>query len=175
MEPTENPELDVLVAQLDELLADDLVDEDDAIEVISLAGLARRLGAPDAVFDELRRWLHERGGRALLDAAWAALDLEEYTEGIEAVIDGDATDEDVENAVLDFDELVAGALFDGRGKLVRKAAAEVEATIRSAPELFSCLAAHAREIARWPEVAQNLDLYAYWLALADCPDPEDAG
>jgi hypothetical protein len=174
MEPADTSELDVLLAQLDELLADGAVDEDDAIEIICLAGLARRLGAPDAAFDELRRWLDDRGGRKLLDEAWRELDVEEYTEGIEAVLDGDATDEDVEDAVLDFDELVAGAVFDGRARVVKKAAAEVENTIRSAPELFGVLAAHAKEIARWPEVAQHLDVYAYWLALADCPEPDDA-
>ena len=89
------------------------------------------------------------------------------------LLSGDAPDEDVQDAIFDFDELVAAAVFDNKTKLVKKAAADVEDSVRAAPDVFSSLAAYARELAKLPSIAQNLDVYAYWLAIADCPDPEE--
>jgi hypothetical protein len=160
-------ELDVIIASIDELLGETGLDEEEALEVAALAGLAQRLGAPPRVFDDVRAWIDGQGGRALLDAAWAELDLDAIVEPIEALLGEDPSDEQVEEAVWDFDDLVAAAVYDGQLARVRKAVNAVERLVRLSPETFACMAAEARTLARDPRIAANLDAWAYWLALAD--------
>ena len=166
--PTETPtELEVIVASIDELLGEDYLDEEEALEIAALAGLAQRLGAPPKVFEDVQRWIQEQGGRALLDEAWQALDLDDVLDPIEDLLGDEPSDEAVEEAIWDFDDLVAAAVFDDQLARVRKAVNAVERLIRLSPETFACLAADARALARDPRIAANLDAWAYWLALAD--------
>jgi hypothetical protein len=169
--PNTPSELEVILSSIDELLGEDGLDEEEALEVAALAGLAQRLGAPEKVFQDVRTWIDEQGGRALLDAGWEALDLDDVLDPIEGLLGEEPTDEAVEEAIWDFDELVAAAVFDGRLDRVRKAVNAVERLIRLSPETFACLAPDARVLARDPRIAANLDAWAYWLALADA----DAG
>jgi hypothetical protein len=160
-------ELDVIVAQLDELLRQGAVDEEEALEIAALAGMAERMGAAPSVLAEAIVWRDQRGGGALLDEAWGEVDIDAYVDAIEACLDGDVSDDDVADAVYDLDELVAAAAWCGRGDVVRKATIDIERMIRVVPDPFVSLSADAAALARSPAVAGALDLYGFWLAIAD--------
>ena len=158
-------ELAVLLDQLDEVMGEPIIDADDAFEVAVLAGLAARLGGGPAV-DKAAAW-RDDNGRDLLDEAWEELDGAELLASIDEVIGGDATAEEVEEAVLVLDEDVAAAGWDNKGSVVRPLAIEAERTIRAVPETFAFLAEDGREMAMMRDVAEHPDLYGFWLAIAD--------
>jgi hypothetical protein len=159
-------EIQVLSEQLDELLASGVDDEDDALEVAAIAGMLQRLGAPREALADAEAW-RTGDGEALLDDAWDEVDPDELVDAVESVSVNEATEEEVEEAVLDFDELVAAAIWCGRADKVAKAAREVEQTIRLVPEPFASLSPMGRDLARLPTVAAQRDLYAFWMAVAD--------
>lgn len=156
-------ELDVLVEQLDELLGEPVVSEDDALEVATVAGLAHRLGASDSALEDARTWLDE-GGRELVEAALDEVDWAELVEALDNLEGAD--DHTVEETVSDFDDLVAAAAFIGQSDRVRAAAGQVAEIIRMVPDPFAFLSVTGEEMMRSAVVAQDLDLYDYWLAIA---------
>lgn len=158
-------ELDVLVEQLDELLGEGVVDAEDTLELAIVAGLAARLGAGKQLADA-EAW-RDGPGRELVAELWDEVDVDALVEAIDEVSGGDATDEEVEEALFDFDDLVAAALWCKKGAVVRAAARKVEGLIRQVPDPFACVSDLASPIARLPAVAQDLELYGYWLAVAD--------
>lgn len=167
-------ELEVLIEQLDELLGEGAVDADDALEVAMVAGLASRLGASREVLAPAEAW-RDGPGRALLDEAFDTLELEEVLGGIDAVLDGAASEEEVEEALYELDELVAAAVWCGRAADVRDAARDVARTIRQVPEPFAPLADLGVSMARLPSVGQDWDVYEYWMAVADAGGVQAAG
>lgn len=162
-------ELEVLLEQLDELLGDGAVDADDALEVAIVAGSAARLGAGEEVLEPAVTW-RDGPGRELLEIAFEELEIDELIEQIDAVIDGVAEEEEVEEALYDFDDVVVAAIWSGHTGAVRKATREVAKTIRQLPDSFAPLADVGVSMARLPAVAEHLDLYDYWLALADASE-----
>lgn len=165
-------ELSVLIEQLEELLASGIDDADDALEVAIVAGLAARLGAAHEALDEAKQW-REAGGDELLDEAFAELDLDEIIDGIEGVLDGQADEEQVEEALYELDDVVAAAVWCGRSAAVRDAAQEIARVIRQVPDPFAPLADFGAQMARLPAVAAHLELYEYWLAVADAGQYRD--
>lgn len=163
----ERSELEVVLSQLDELLVDGAVDEDDALEIAALAGLAERLGATRDQLADAVAWRKDVVGTDLLASAWQQLDMDDLVDAVEGCATGDYSDEDVEDAVFELDELVAAAVWCGQAGKVRKAAQQIEQLIRDVPEPFSKLADYARQLARLPAIARDLDVYGYWLAIAD--------
>lgn len=164
---THNPtELEVLVEQLDELLAEGSPDPDAALEIATVAGLAERLGATPAVLAGARAW-REGPGEPLLKEAFEHLDADAYVELLDEVASAQAEEEEVDEALSDFDDLVAAAAWAGRSSAVRKAALKVAEIVRTLPESFAFLAPDARTMARTRTVAEDPDLYDYWLAIAD--------
>lgn len=159
-------ELDVLVEQLDELLGEGVVDAEDALELAIVAGLAARLGATDAQLADAVAW-RDVTGAELVKELWDEVDVDALVEAIDEVTGGDATDDEVEEALFDFDDLVAAAIWCRKAAVVRPGARKVEAAIRQIPDPFACVADLAAPIARLPAVAEHLDLYGYWLAVAD--------
>jgi hypothetical protein len=159
-------ELDVLVEQLDELLGGPVVDEDDALEVATVAGLAARLGATPEQLAEAKVW-RDGVGQELVRATWDSVDAAPILEELEGVIGGGATDEQVEEALFDLDDLVAAAIWCGRRDAVRAAAREATTIVRTVPDVFVSLVDLAVTLAKLPSVARDLDLYDYWLAIAD--------
>jgi len=159
-------ELDVLVEQLDELLGGPVVDEDDALELATVAGLAARLGATSEQLADANLW-RDGVGQELLRETWDAVDAAPILEELEGVLSGDATDEQVEEALFDLDDLVAAAAWCGRRDAVRATAREAASLVRTVPDVFVSLADLAVELAKLPTVARDLDLYDYWLAVAD--------
>jgi len=159
-------EIEVLIDQLGEILAEGTDDPEEALEVAALAGMAERLGAPaDALADALA-W-RDGPGAALLEEAWGAVDAEAYVDAIEGLAGEDATDEQVEEVLLDFDELCAAAVWCKRTALVRGIAKRVEDTVRMMPEVYASAAPFGRDLARLPAVATHIDAYGWWLAVAD--------
>lgn len=159
-------ELSVVLAQLGELLAEGVDDEDDALEIAALAGLAERLGADKTALADALAW-RDGPGADVLVTAWDQLDTDEITDAIEGCLGGDVTEEALEEAIFDLDELVCAAIWCGQGARVRGLAAAVEETIRLVPETFAPLAPYGADIARLPTVAHHFDLYGFWLAIAD--------
>ncbi len=159
-------ELDVLIEQLGELLADWPTDGDDAIELATVAGMAARLGATEADLEEADQW-KEGVGEELLEEGWAEAEIEEAVEALEAVCAGGASDEAIEEAIFEFDELVAAAIWTDRQHLVRKAAKRVAHGIRDVPDVFVDFAPYAANVAKLEAIALDIDLYDYWIALAE--------
>ncbi len=161
-------ELDVLLEQLDELLGEPVVDAEDALEVAIVAGLAARLAPRGGVGSlvDAERW-RAGDGRELLAETWDQVDLEPLLEALDEVTGGGATDEEVEEALFDVDDLVAAAIWCGRTDVVRAGARKTAEIVRQIPDVFAPVADLAKEIARLPAVAEHLDLYDYWLAVSD--------
>lgn len=180
-------ELSQLVEQLDDILDRPIVDPDDALEVAIVAGLAHRLGAPSDTMAQAIAW-RDGVGRELLEETWTEVDLAPLLETLDEVItsggspaprpppsespeDEEESDEEegdpLENALFDIDDIIAAAIWCGRGRLVRKAARELAETIRQMPDSFVSLSPFASDLAKLPTIAEHLDLYDYWLAISD--------
>jgi hypothetical protein len=143
----------VLEGQIEELLGEGISDGSDALELAMVAGLAARLGASPEALAEI----------------WSEVDVDEYVDAIEGLLTADADAEAVEEAVFDFDDLVAAAVWSGAVARVRAACRMVARHVRDVPEVFAPLRPFAVAMARSPAVAEHLELYDYWLALADVP------
>lgn len=165
-EPTPVDERQVLIDQLGESLAAGVDDADEALEVAICAGLLERLDPTAEALAEAAVW-RQGAGAELLREAFEELDLEELNDAIDAVCSAESTVEQVEDAVWDVDEVIAAAIWAGQRKAVRALARAVADTIRSVPEPFVPLAPDGVALARTRAVAEDIDLYDYWLAIAD--------
>lgn len=163
---SEKNELDVLLEQLEELLASGAVDVSDALEITTCAGLAARLGATGAELADALAW-RSGTGADLVTELFETIDTEPLVDGIEGLLGTDPDERTLEEAVFDFDDLVAACVWCSRNGAVKEAARSVAQTIRLAPELFAPLAPYGQQMSRLPAVAEELGLYDYWLALAD--------
>ena len=159
-------ELEVLVEQLEELLISPIVDEDDALEVAIVAGLAYRLGAEPAQLAGANAW-RDGAGADLLASTWEQIDLEPLVQAVDDCTGGGRSEVEVEEAVYDVDDVIAAAVWGGQGDLVRGPARELAQIIRGVPDVFTPVSEIAGQMAATPAVAEHLGLYDYWLALAD--------
>jgi hypothetical protein len=105
-------------------------------------------------------------GKELLAEAFAELDVDDLLSELDGVL-SDATPEQVEDALSDIDDVVAAAIWCGQHKAVRELARRTAKTVRDVPEAFAALADVGSDLAKLPAVARDLDLYDYWLAVAD--------
>jgi len=169
--PHDPNELEVLLEQLDELLAEGAPDPDSALEIATVAGLAERLGASPDALRNATAWRTGPGG-PLLEEAFAEVDVDELVETIDDV-SGGAENEEVDEAVSDFDDLVAAAVWAGMPEQVRGAARRVATIVRELPDPFAFLAYDGKTMARTRVVAEDPDLYDYWLAIADAEEWAD--
>jgi len=166
-------ELAVLVDQLQELFEQGVTDGDEAVEIAIVAGLATRLGANPALLEPVEAW--RRGaGSPLLEQGLAEADIDDLVDAIDDVSGGGVDDEEVDDAVTDFDDLVAAAAWAGRSDLVREAAARVAEIIRTLPDVFACLAEDASTMVRTPTVTADPDLYDYWHAIEEAGEWADS-
>lgn len=164
LEVGEKSELDVLLEQLEELFAEGITAPDDALEVATVAGLAARLGASDEALADVATWRDEDG----IEMVAEALDETDLDELVEALDNLEGADEhQVEEAVSDFDDVVAAAAWCGLSDRVRAAAAKVSAAVRLVPDPFAFMSATGRDMARSRLVAEDPGLYDYWLAIAE--------
>lgn len=161
----EREELEVLTEQIDEMLAGPVVDEDDALEICIVAGLARRLTS-DPVDVDAAAW-REGTGAELVASMWDQVDLAPLIDEVDACTEGGRSDEEVETAVYDVDDIIAAAIWCDRRDAVRPAARQLAELVRQVPDVFVHLSSVARSFAAQPAIAADLDLYEYWLALAD--------
>ncbi len=162
-------ELDVLLLQLDELLGEPIVAVDDALEVAICAGLAHRLGAPEAQLVTAVAW-RDSDGAELLAEMWTQVDLAPLVEEVDACTGGGLTAEQIEEAVFEIDDVIAAALWCGQREAVRESCRQLSAVVRSVPDVFADLADFAAQLAKLPTVAEDLGLYDYWLTIADASD-----
>lgn len=159
-------ELEVLLEQLDELLEEGAMDAEDALEIAVVAGLAKRLGADTAALADAEAW-RVGAGAELLAEVWDELDVDALQDAVDAAATDDLTEEEIEDAIYDVDEVVTAAVWVGKAAAVRALAASVARTIRDVPEKFAGLADIGAGFARMPAVAADMDVYDYWFALAD--------
>jgi hypothetical protein len=164
-------EAKVLLEQLDELLLEGATDAEDALEIASVAGMLGRLGHPTTDADVWR----EGPGQLLLAELWQEIDLAPLVEAIDEVSMGGAEETQVENALFDFDEVVAAAVWDGRADLVASASNRAAASIRQIPDAFSVFSPIGRQMACLPNVGRNLEVYEFWLAVADSGEWVEVG
>lgn len=179
-------ELSKLIELMDEILDKPLIYPDDALELAIVAGLAHRLGAPDDVMRQAVVW-REEIGRDLIDEMWEQVDLDPLLETLDDAISASSLEEPprtraaseeeeeeeegdpLENALFDIDDIIAAAIWCGRPKLVKAAARAIADSVRQVPDAFVPLSPFAVQLARLPTVAEHIDLYDYWLAIADAP------
>ncbi len=158
-------ELEMLLEQVDELLGEPLIDGEDALELAAVAGLAARLGAPAEALADAVAWRDSEDGQELITQGFEELELGELVEWIDNLMGSE--EDEVEEALSDFDDLVAAAVWCGRSGQVAQAAREVEASIQSVPDPFAPLAWLAEQMIALEAVGTRRDLYGYWFAVAD--------
>lgn len=158
-------ELEVLLEQIGELLAEGTEDGEDAIELASVAGLAARMGASSADLAEVTAW-RDGPGAALIDEGWDTIELDTFIEDVDAVCDGEASDEEIEEAIWEVDDLAAAAIWTRRTAKVLPVVKKVARTVRDAPDTFAHLADFAGDVLKLPNVAFDLDAYDFWVAVA---------
>lgn len=158
-------ELAVLEEQLEELLEEGAIDPEDALEIALVAGLAARMGASEELMAEAVAW-RDGPGADLLREAWSELDHEGIVADFDEATDGSTDDEDVEEAVLDIDELVAAAIWCGKGALVGKIARHVADSVQMMPEVFAHLRDDADGLVGLESVGLEYGLYAFWFAIS---------
>ena len=162
-------ELEALTEQLHELLDQPIVDAEDALELATVAGGLERLGADPRLLALAEAW-RDGEGKELVDELWQQVDAEPLLEAIEVASEGSATDEEVEDSLYDFDDLVVAAIWCRRQKAVKVAAVKAEKLIRALPDAFGPFAEEAKQLVKRREVAMEFDLYGYWFAVAEA-DP----
>jgi len=159
-------ELAVLIDQLQELFDLGATDGDEALEIAVVAGLATRLDADPVLLEPVEAW--RRGpGAELLEEGFTEADIDGLAEAIDDVSGGEVDEEEVEDAVTDFDDLVAAAAWAGRTDLLREAAHRVAEIIRTLPDVFAPLAPDGSAMVRTATVAADPDLYDYWHAIEE--------
>jgi hypothetical protein len=169
MEATARGELEVLLEQLEELVGAPVLDVEDALEIATVAGSAARLGADPAVLKEAEAW-RDGDGALLIQELWEQVDGEPLIEALDAASEGSMSDEEVEEALYDLDDLVVAAIWCKRRAEVRPTVLAAEKVVRSLPDVFVEYADVARALIRRREVAEELDLYGYWLAIVEAAD-----
>jgi hypothetical protein len=163
----EKTELDVLLEQLEELIGAGATDVSDALEIATCAGLAMRLGATPEELTSAEAWRQGPGG-PLLDELFGVVDVQPLVDAVEGLLGEDVEESVLEEAVFDFDDLVAAAIWCRRTSLVQDAARSVASTIRMAPDTFAALSPYGSQMSRLPAVGADYAVYDYWMALADC-------
>ena len=141
-------ELEVLLNQADELLTGGIEDEDDAIEFAVVAGLAHRLGVSTDALQDAEAW-RDGMGAGLLDDAWRLVDLDTVIEAIDELTPDDDPDK-IEETLFDFDDLMAAAIWSGKGPLLGDASKRIAALIRLVPDTFANISTTGIDMARTP-------------------------
>lgn len=157
-------ELEVLLEQLEELLAEGVTTGEDALEVATVAGLAVRLGADPESLADAQAWLGG-GGLELVEEGLEQTDMDELIEALDSLDQAD--EHEVEEAFSDFDDVIAAAVWVGHGAAVRDAARKVAAVIRQVPDPFAFMGPTGALMARSRFLAEDLEVHDYWLAIAE--------
>jgi hypothetical protein len=159
-------ELDVLLEQLEELLGQGVVDADDALEVAAVAAMAARLDGDHPSVKRAVEW-RDGPGAELVETAFDQLESAEILQSLEAVLTPDASEEAVEEALFELDEVIAAGLWCGRRDAIRQLADEAEKMIRFVPEPFQQVSDLGVTMARMPAIGMAYDVYGFWMAVAD--------
>lgn len=169
MDGISKTEVEVLVEQLEELMGSPIVDAEDALEIATVAGGAERLGADPMALQSAAEW-RDGEGAELVAELWKQVDADPLLEALEAASEGSATDEEVEEALYDLDDLIVAGIWCKRRDAVRQTAVRAERVVRELPDVFVSFADVSRTLIKRREVAMDLDLYGYWMAIAEAAD-----
>ncbi len=132
-------ELDVLVAQLQELLAGGAEDGEDALELAEIAGLVARLDPTAFVLEEAEVWRDEHGTE-LLDEGWEDFDAVELFDEIERCVARVPDADLLEEVLSDLDDAVCAAVWCGRPHVVAGVAAQLAELVRRNAAVFTTVA-----------------------------------
>lgn len=155
----------VLTKQLSELLRRPPEDLDGALELAVVAGLGLRAGAAKDLMQRAAAW-RDGLGSMLVRQLWEQLDLEEILERLEEVAEVASTPEELEEALLDCDEVIAGAIWCRSRETVRGFASAVADLVGNDPEVFAPVADLAEDVLALPAVQEDIELYAFWQHLS---------
>ena len=159
-------EIQVLEAQLEEVLGEGATDPEDALEIALVAGVAHRMGADPELLADAAAW-RDGPGQGLLKEAFGLLDIEGITGALDAVLDGESTEEEIEDALYDIDELVAAAVWCGSTKAVMGIAQSTRTSVEMCPELFAHLRADGAAAVGQAWFGEQYTVYGYWAAIAE--------
>ena len=159
-------ELDILESQLEEILEEGATDPEDALEIALVAGTAARMGADSELLADAIAW-RDGPGKGLLVEAFGLLDVEEIQGALDGVLDGESSEEEIEDALYDIDELVAAAIWCGQVKAVRDLARGAQTSVEMAPELFAHLAPVAKDYTNQGWFGEHYTVYGFWSAVAN--------
>ena len=164
-------ELQVLIEQLSELLSDTIEDSDDALELCQLAGMVARLDASASILKRANEWRDGIGADRIEDG-WCYFDSVEMTDTLALLVQGELDAHAAEELVFDVDEWVAAAVWCGEQDVVKGLTEALASAIRTTPTVFQSLANTGAQMASSRAVAEALEVYDFWLALADIPATE---
>lgn len=148
------------------ILTETVVDVEDAYELAVVAGLAARLGADASSMAAALAW-RDGPGVDLLAEMWEAVDPVPLVEALDACTEGGSSQSNIEDALYDVDDLVAAAVWCGQRERVASVARQAFNIVKFVPDVFAPFAEVAGKMACLKPVAEDLDLYGYWLAVAD--------
>ena len=155
-----NEEIVVLRQQLSEAL--DVAD--DAVELASLAGMLVRLGDDDAVVRRAATW--RDGSLDEVDLAFDGVDFDELVEDIAEAVGRNAADDEVEEALFDFDEMAIGAWWAGQADRFEAAGQKLVATVSGASGNFKPLAKYALYMSDKSKDMGGGSHFLYWDTIA---------
>jgi hypothetical protein len=161
----------VLIDQLNETLDEGAEEWDDALEIATLAGQIARKGERGGALLRAELW-RDGPGRPLVDELWDEIDVDGIVAAIEDAAAAGGTEEDLEEAVYDLDDLVAAAVWLGSPARVADASERVASLVADRPDSFAFLVDEAADLCRLPEVANQEAAYAFWFAILRIEEEE---
>jgi hypothetical protein len=155
-----NEEIVVLRQQLGEALEAG----DDPVELSSLAGMLVRLGDGDTILKRAESW--RDASLDIVDVAFDAVDFDELVEDISEAVGRNAADDEVEEALFDFDEMAIAAWWVGQADRFEAAGQKLVETVRGAPDNFKPLAKYALYMSDKSKGMGGSDHFSYWSTIA---------
>lgn len=156
-----NEEIEILRQQLTDAIAAG----DDAVELSSLAGMLMRLGDTGPVLTTAVQW--RDGALDTIDLAFDDVDFGELVEDITEAVGRNAADEEIEEALFDFDEIAVGAWWAGQADRFDSAGQILVDTITSAVDIFKPMSRYAEDMADKSTLMGATTEFSYWVAIAN--------
>ena len=138
---------------------------DDPVELSSLVGMLVRLGDDDATIKRAVKW--KEVSLDAVDVAFDGVDFDEFVEDIAEAVGRNAADDEVEEALFDFDEMAIAAWWVGQADRFEAAGQKLVETVQGAPSNFKSLARYAIYMSDKSNDMGGMDHFAYWRAIAE--------
>ena len=137
---------------------------DDPVELSSLAGMLVRLGDDDATVKRAINW--RDASLDTVDVAFDGVDFDELVEDIAEAVGRNAAEDEVEEALFDFDEMAIAAWWVGQADRFEAAGQKLVETIQGASDNFKPLAKYALYMSDKSNDMGGSDHFSYWSMIA---------